>query len=325
LAERKTRGSGNLTIRQLEVFTVASRSATFSEAAKRLGISQPTLSNMVAKIESLLGLRLFDRTTRTSALTAEGERLSVVAQDLVRSFQNSLSSIHDTTRRRGGHLSMAVLPSVASAIAPRAIQLFLSTYPDFNIALHDTSRQDGLVWVLDRVVDFGVLADAPAVSELRCDPLYADHFQVVCNEADAVAGRKTLAWKDIESLPLILTGSAPIRRDIEAAWSRAGVTITPRFEVENIITGLALVSAGLGITILPRVYTPSALNAGLIALPLSNPGFQREISIVRRMDRVLTLPVEHMIDCFKKVFTDFAHETGDRVARTRSTRRHGGR
>jgi DNA-binding transcriptional LysR family regulator len=321
LIERKKRSSGNLTIRQLEVFSVASRSATFSEAAKRLGISQPSLSNMIAKIEELLGLSLFDRTTRTLALTAEGERLSVVARDLVRNFQSSLHGLRETTGRRHGHLSMTVLPSIASSIAPRAIQLFLETYPDFDIALHDTTRQDGLVWVLDRVVDFGILSDTPKVSELRCEKVYVDYFQVVCNAADKTAARRSLAWKDIAALPLILTGSAQIRRDIETAWNRAGVTITPRFEVANIITGLALVSAGLGVTILPRSYATPSTSGELVSLPLDDTALRRDIEIVRRGDRILSAAVEHMIECFRRTFAEFeGSKAGRRPSGSRSKR-----
>jgi LysR family carnitine catabolism transcriptional activator len=306
VAEPKKRVSGNLTIRQLEVFAVAARSTTFSEAAKRMGISQPTLSNMIAKIEEQLGLSLFDRTTRTLALTAEGERLAVVAQDLVRNFQASLRSIHDTARRRHGRLSMAVLPSVASSIAPGAIELFLRDYPDFDIALHDINRQDGLVWVLDRVVDFGILTSAPKLSELRSELIYTDHFHVVCQPGSPLAQLASLRWEDVAREPVILTGTQQIRRDIEASWSQAEVSIKPRFEVEHIMTGLALVSAGLGIAILPRLYLPREMSLSLRSVPLSRAGFSRDIEIVHRADRVVSEPVGHMIDCFRKTFAVYS-------------------
>lgn len=302
MTQRKPRVSGNLTIRQLEVFAVAARSSTFSEAAKRLDISQPTLSNMIAKIEEQLGLSLFDRTTRTMALTAEGDRLSVVAQDLVATFQASLRSIHDTARRRHGRLSMAVLPSVASSVAPKAIELFLKDYPDFDVALHDTTRQDGLVWVLDRVVDFGILTSAPKLSELASETLHTDPYHVVCHRDSAIAGRASLDWEQLAEQPMILTGTPQIRRDIESAWTQAGVSIAPRFEVENIMTGLGLVSSNLGVTILPRIYLAATVNPSLVSMPLSKVDFSRNIDVVHRADRVLSTPIAHMIDCFRQTF-----------------------
>lgn len=302
MSEKKSRTSGNLTIRQLEVFAVASRFPTFSDAAKHLDISQPTLSNMIAKLEEQLGLSLFDRTTRTLALTAEGERLALVAQGLVRDFQATLRNIHDTANSRHGRLSMAVLPSIAASIAPTAIQLFLEDYPEFDIQLHDTTRQDGLVWVLDRIVDFGILTDAPKLSELRNETIFVDHFQAVVQRSSPLAHKKKLSWQDVESEPVILTGTQQIRRDIETRWSQSGLSIRPRFEVEHILTGLSLVSAGLGITILPHLYLPGAMSGDLCAIPLEAKDFSREIQLIHRADRVLPPPVIRMMECFKEAF-----------------------
>lgn len=302
LTERKSRVSGNLTIRQLEVFAVASRFPTFSEAAKQLDISQPTLSNMIAKLEEQLSLSLFDRTTRTLALTAEGERLALVAQGLIRDFQATLRSIHDTASARHGRLSMAVLPSIAASIAPTAIQMFLEEYPDFDIQLHDTNRQDGLVWVLDRVVDFGMLTDAPKLSELRSETIFVDRFQAVVHRTSTLAQKKVLSWQDVEGQSVILTGSQQIRRDIETRWSQSGVSIKPRFEVEHILTGLSLVSAGLGLTILPHLYLPSAMTGDLCAIPLEAKDFSRDIQLIHRADRVLPPPVIRMMECFREAF-----------------------
>lgn len=313
MSEKKKRVSGNLTIRQLEVFSVASRYPTFSEAARHLEISQPTLSNLIAKVEDQLGLSLFDRTTRTLALTAEGERLARVAQDLVKDFHASLRSIHDTARRRHGRLSMAVLPSVAATIAPAAIELFLQTYPDFDVALHDTTRQDGLLWVLDRVVDFGILTGAPKLSELRSEAIYVDHFQLVVPAGNPLARKTSATWQDVESQPLILTGTQQIRQDIEAQATRAGIDVRPRFEVQNIMTGLALVSAGLGATILPRLYLPDMMDGRVVAVPLSAVDFSRELELIHRADRVMPEPVSHMIDCFKQAF---ATHGGGNIAKT---------
>lgn len=308
MSERKSRVSGNLTIRQLEVFAVAARSSTFSEAAKRLDITQPTLSNMIAKVEEQLNLSLFDRTTRTMSLTAEGERLSIVAQDLVRNFQASLRGIHDTSRKRYGRLSMAVLPSIASSIAPAAISLFLQDYPDIDVALHDTSRQDGLVWVLDRVVDFGILTSAPKLSELRAEVIHNDPFAVFLPADDPHRGDGPLDWQQISERSVILTGTQQMRRDVEGQWSQAGASITPRFEVENIATGLALVAAGLGVTILPQIFQSQVLGAPIRSVPLAKTDFMRGIELVHRVDRNPSEPVAHMIACFRRAFAQYRGE-----------------
>lgn len=300
--------SGNLTIRQLEVFAMASRSPTFSEAAKRLGISQPALSNMIAKIEQHLGLRLFDRTTRTLVMTPQGERLAVVAEDLVRNFEASLSNIREAATVSRGRMSMALIPSVAAAIAPRALNKFFLTYPEFEVSLHDIIGSQGLAWVLDRVVDFSIIARPAAASELHIESVYEEDFHVICHKDSPLASRKALAWRDIASVPLILAGSGAIRRDVEAAWLKADTVIRPRFEVEHIMTALSMVAAGLGVTILPSLYRAGLAHDELVAIP-GRFHIQREIAVVRRADRSLPAPVKYMMDCFAEAFGEFAAAT----------------
>ncbi|MES2262623.1 MAG: LysR family transcriptional regulator [Pseudomonadota bacterium] len=297
--------SANLTIRQLEVFAMASRSPTFSEAAKRLGISQPSLSSTVAKIEDQLGLRLFDRTTRTMVLTSQGERLAVVADELVRNFRASLKNIQDVANVSRGRLSMAVIPSVAASIGPRVLKEFFASYPEFDVALHDVTGEKALAWVLDRVVDFAVIATPASHSELHVEPVYDDDFQIICHKDSPLASKRSVTWNDLASVPIVLTGGGAIRRDIENAWLQAKVAIQPRFEIEQIMTGLALVSADLGVAILPGMCRPAASD-DLVAVPMrSSVRIQRSLAIVRRSDRSLTKPVQHMFDCFQRAFEAF--------------------
>lgn len=298
--------STNLTIRQLEVFAMASRSPTFSEAAKRLGISQPSLSSTVAKIEDQLGLRLFDRTTRTLVLTEQGERLAVVAEELVRNFQASVKNIHDAASISRGRMSMAAIPSVAAAVVPDVLSSFFASYPEFDVAVHDVSGEKALAWVLDRVVDFAIMATPASNSELLIEPVYADDFVVICHKDSPLAAKRSVDWSDLADVPVVLTGGGAIQRDIELAWLKANVAIKPRFEIEQIMTGIALVAAGLGVSILPGLCRPEICNQSLRTLPMrSTARIQRELSVVRRSDRALSKPVQHMFTCLQQAFERF--------------------
>lgn len=296
--------SGNLTIRQLEVFAMASRSATFSEAARRLGISQPSLSNTIAKIESQIGLRLFDRTTRTMVLTPQGKRLAAVAEELVRNFQASLRNIEDEASDLRGRMAIAVIPSVAAAAGPRALNLFFAEYPAFDVGFYDVAGDKAVAWVIDRVVEFAVVATPPPSSELLIEPLCRDVFHLVCRKDHPLASKRSVSWKDVSAAQLILAGTGAIQRDIESAWQRDGVIVQPRFRIEQVATGLALVAGGLGVAILPGLSRPADLHPELMSVPMGRTRIEREISAVRRTDRLLSAPVRHMLACFKRALDE---------------------
>ncbi|GAB3469437.1 LysR family transcriptional regulator [Massilia terrae] len=289
----------NLTIRQLEVFAMASRCTSFSEAAKRLGISQPSLSATVAKLEQQLGLSLFDRSSRSLRLTAQGQRMAVVAGDLVRNFEEAVRSLDDVASTRRGSTSLAVVPSVAAGLAAQALTLFYEDYPDFLVTLHDTPGAQAAAMVNDRVVDFGIFARPAEPSDLLMESLLHDPFVVVCRSDSPLAGRKSVGWGDLAEIPLIVGGIGRLRRDIENAWLQAGLNLRPRFVVEQIRTALALVDAGLGVTLIPRLHQLEARQAGLATIPARMP-LERELVMVRRADRVLPAPVEHLMACFRR-------------------------
>ena len=295
--------AGNLTMRQLEVFAMASQCVSFTQAARRLGISQPSLSSTIAKVEAQLGVPLFDRTSRTKVLTPQGERLARVADELVRNFKASLEHVRGDARRQRGRLSIAVIPSVAAAAGPRALLSFGQRYPDFEVGLRDVAGEAAVEWVLDRSVDCAIVAAPSQHRDLRLEPLRRDRFELVCPRGHPLSVQASPGWADIDAAGLILAGKGGIHRDVERAWMADGARVRPRYEIDQIMTGLALVAAGLGVTILPGICRLGGAYAELVSLPLERIVIEREIVAAWRSDRVLAEPVLHLLHCFRQALT----------------------
>src|SRR3546814_18976023 len=101
----------NLTLRQLQAFRAVADLGSFSEAAERLHLSQPALSATIRKLEEMLNVRLFDRTTRQIALTPEGAELRRLANRLIDDFEAVSGDRQDYLARRRGRGVVAGLPS----------------------------------------------------------------------------------------------------------------------------------------------------------------------------------------------------------------------
>src|SRR5688572_1076538 len=123
----------NLTIRQLETLVAAADAGSFSAAAARLGISQPALSETIRRLEAETGLRLFDRTTRSLALSADGRHAVAIAREVVRDFQASLGSLMDRAKGRRGRVTLAALPSIACGVLPAALRAFRRDFPGIDV------------------------------------------------------------------------------------------------------------------------------------------------------------------------------------------------
>ena len=294
----------NITLRQLQVFVAASRARSFSEAADKLGISQPSLSGTIGKIETQLGFRLFDRTTRSLLLTSDGRDLAAVAEDLVRDFEAALGGIAARSAGKRGRVSIAVLPSVAAAILPDALRAFVKEYPEVDIAIHDVLQDRAVALLRNGIVDFAVTTQAASYPELEFADLGSDPFFLVCKRNHPLAAQKTVAWRDIAAFPFVaLSSTTSVRRFANSAMGQSDVVIRPRYEVEQILSAVTLVAAGLGVTALPALTLSMFNNRELVMRPLTAPAIHRRMGVLTLKERTLSAQARFLLGRVQQTFS----------------------
>ncbi|MGX7745091.1 LysR family transcriptional regulator [Rhodopseudomonas parapalustris] len=290
-------------MRQLQVFVAASRARSFSEAADKLGISQPSLSGTIAKIEAQIGFKLFDRTTRSLLLTPDGRDLAAVAEDLVRDFESALDGIAVRAAGKRGRVSLAVLPSVAATVLPRALRAFAKQFPEIDIAVHDVLQDRAVAMLRNGVVDFAVTIQAGSYPELVYEELGADPFFLVCERGHALARHKTAQWSDLPDYPFIaLLPTTSVRRFTDAAMAQAGIAVRPRYEVEQILSAVTLVSAGLGVTALPALTLAMFDERRLAVRPLEGPAIHRRMGVLTLKERTPSAQARFLLEAVRKAF-----------------------
>jgi LysR family transcriptional regulator, carnitine catabolism transcriptional activator len=285
-----------LTVRQLETLVAIADARSFSEAAARLGISQPSLSETVKRVEEELGVRVFERTTRSLSLTPEGEHAVIVAREAVRDFRLALESIADRTQGRRGRLSVAALPSVACAVLPFAIKTFRPRYPGIEVRVHDVLHERAVDMVLDGVADLALSIRPAERAELRFDELGSDKMLLVCGADHALAQRKQIRWCDLAPFPFIaLAKTSSVRRLTDAAFTHCDLNPEPAFTVEQIPSAAALVEAGLGVTALPALTLSMFKGQGLTTRQLKEPEMRRSVGVITLDRRSPTPPAKELL------------------------------
>src|SRR4051812_43442734 len=176
----------NLTHRQFEILIAAADSESFSAAAQRLGISQPSLSESIRRIERELGARLFERTTRSMKLTPEGRHATAVAREIVRDFKRALERLASRSDDKQGRISIAALPSIACAVLPAVIEEFRREYPGIDVALHDIQHERALAMVIEGTADIAVTLKPAAHDDLVFTEIGSDVAHLVCRADDAL-------------------------------------------------------------------------------------------------------------------------------------------
>lgn len=279
----------NVTLRQLEAFVAVAEAGNFSRAADQLHVAQSAVSVLVRELERKLDIRLFDRTTRRVELTDAGIEFRATAEKLIADLDHAVQHTRDLVERKRGRIVVAAPPLLATALLPEAIAAFRRLNPGVSVSLID-ARTDEIV---DRVksgqADIGVGTFSLDEEGLSRTKLTKDTLMLFCEGSHPMACARNPKWRDLKGHPLItLTRDSGIRALVESGYKAASISIDrPAYEVSQIATALALVEAGLGMTILPTYALVSCKNRNISAQPLSQPAISREILAITRAGRSL--------------------------------------
>lgn len=265
----------------LRVFVTVADCGNIRDAAHSLCRTQSAVSMTLKQLEARIGGKLFE-SDRKHSLTDLGRVVLGVASMLVRDHDDAVDLIESYAQGRSGRLRIASVPSVAARLIPEILRDFTITRPTAEIDLVDTDSTSVRALVASGQADLGIASPPTTPEGLTATLLFEDRMHLVCRADSPLAEvRSPLEWTQLREMPLILNESvrglaAP---EFQVLASRA------RLSARNVTSLMAMVEAGIGVTILPGLATV-ALPAGLLALELADPVCIRQVSIVQREGHV---------------------------------------
>ena len=277
-----------MTLRHLRTFITVAEEGSFNGAAEKLSRTQPAITLAVKQLEEFIGLKLLERTTRQVSTTTEGENFIPIAQRLVRDFDTAIYDLRATAERRIGHVSMAIVPSVASNVLPDIVKTFSAEFPGIHLHLDDDSSQGVQRRVERNEVDFGLGSLWKPNKLLEFRPLFADKLELICHRDHELAQKSgDVHPKELENSTFLDTGITQTLR-IRESFGES------KFDFPNITTLLAMLKSNLGVSVLPSLAIPKSADE-LVSRPLF-PTEVREIYLITRKGWTLSPAAEAMIE-----------------------------
>lgn len=301
----------DLGVRHLRALVAVSRYGNFAAAAADLGVSQPTLTRTIQRAEEILGAALFTRTTRHVAITAAGREFLPLAERLLSDLGLGLRNIRELATVERGQIVVATLMSVAHGVLPTALGRFAALHPSVEINLREGVQARVLEEVHSGSADFGLGDTAEIGGALVAESLGENGCCVALPTGHPLERRKAVTLVDLtpETLISMPTDSA-MRRILDGAALAAGLSLKPRYTVQQFATVFRLVAEGLGVAVVPATMLAGLPPPGIVSRALSEPRIVQHCGILRRRDRYPTPAAAAFLDVVRAVWPQPAAPVG---------------
>lgn len=266
---------------------MVARHSSFNLAADELARTQPAITLAIKQLEQYLSVSLFERTTRSVSLTKEGQNFLPIVNKLVLDFDLAMSDMTAVAECRYGHVSVAVIPSIATNVMPPTVRAFSIAHPNVSMHIFDDNSKGVQLRVEANEIDFGIASIWQPNKMLNFQPFLQDAFEAVCHKDHPLAKQKsTVSWHDLEGHTFMgsgLTNNLQMQQHVD----------NPKIVISNITTLIAMLKANIGITVLPALAVPK--DADIRSFPLKKPEEIRQICIITRKNTTVSPAARKMI------------------------------
>lgn len=274
---------------------------TFSRAADRMSVTQPTLSAGIAKLEKLLGAQLFHRTSRRVHLTDAGTRFLPHARQIESEFNRALASV--TGLQAGSMIRIGVLNTISSTLVANAVRQLMSKEGGVRIEIVDGAERELVNHLARRRVDVALTLVARGGDRFEEDNLFDEGYGVAMPSSHPMAGKGELQAEDLADSVMIVRRHCEALSETSRYFTERGVRPFFAYRSDQDDRVLAMISSGLGLTVMPDHHH----HDGVLRSRLSGFGHRRQIGFLHPdIASRETLEADSGFQAFREAVLQFA-------------------
>ncbi len=282
-------------LEELQWFVVLAETEHVTEAAAELGISQPTLSRALSRLEQNAGVPLFDRVGRRLHLNEYGRIMLEHARRSLAEVQAALDRIAALRDPDTGRVRLAFLHSLANWYVPEQLRRFRETSPKIQFDLFQAAAHEIARSILDGGSDIAITSPRPDPADFSWHRLYVERLCLAVPVGHRLAGRSRVSLSVAADEPFVaLEKPFGLRQLTDELWVEAGIDPQIVFEASEIPTMEGLVAAGFGVAVVP--VPRDGTDARVVHVPLSNSRAKREVGLAWARSRPLAPPTRRFVD-----------------------------
>ncbi len=269
----------------LRSFLVLARTGNVTRAAEELHLTQPAVSNQLARLEGELGQALFDRTPKGVALTEAGRLFRRYAEEALGRLDDGREALAELAGLERGALAVGGGATATTYLLPPLLGKFHAEHPAIRLFVREQGSEAVVAAVASGELDVGLVTlpiHTPSGVRLRVERWVEDELLLLVPPGSPLERRRTFRWRDLEGRSLVLfeAGSA-VRALIDQHLARAGISVEIVMELRSIESIKQMVAQGIGAAVVSRF----ALRPRRTALACADGPLKRDLALITRADR----------------------------------------
>jgi LysR family hydrogen peroxide-inducible transcriptional activator len=281
---------------QLRYFAAVARTGSFSRAAEQCFVSQPSLSQQVAKLERTVGQALFDRLGRGARLTDAGRVLLDRALVILETVEDAERQLRDAEGLRGARLCLGAIPTIAPYLLPSLLAAFRESHPDVELTIQEDVTRNLVEAVAAGEVDLAVLAMPLADGRLELEPLWSEPLYLTLPAGHRLARKRSLTLDALrDERFIVLTEMHCLGEQVLSFCKAHACQPNIACRGAQIATVQTLVSLGQGVSLLPAMARDADASKQRVYRELSGAKPTRTIAAAWRRHRYHGRAAEAML------------------------------
>lgn len=271
-------------LHQLRYFVAVADNQSFTRAAEKCLVAQPSLSQQIGKLERELGQPLFDRLGRSVKLTEAGRAMYDRAASILRSVEAISESVNEATSAGRGTITIGAIPTIAPYLLPPLIKRFAKRYPEASIAMNEDLTAGTERRCIEGDIDLGIIATPVTHDALESEMLCTEELMLAVPSTHRLATKRRVGLDDVADEPFVLMSELHcLGEQVVGFCKRQGCLPTVQCEGVQLLTIQQLVAVGRGVSLIPAMAAGTDKRCAYRSLQSPKP--TRTIRMIWHKDR----------------------------------------
>lgn len=288
-----------MTIRDLEIFVEVAQSGQMGTAAKKLYISQPTVSHVIAQLEGEYHVKLFERLSRKLYITETGKEFLQYARHILANFKEMEHYLYHASENICIHIGASL--TVGSFFLAKLIEAYEKENPKVRIRVYIDNSKNIVQKIAEGRLDISIIEGSIDTKNIIAKDVYEDEMVLICGKNHPFAKKKSIKLSELANQDCVLREEGSGTREVLLSLTeKRGIPIVKKWVCHSSDSILNIVALGQGISIVSRSLLLH--EARVVQIPLQGRVLKRQFRIIYHKDKYLSTSLQKFMKAIEEYF-----------------------